>query len=148
MKKSTISALIILIPLITISSLLLIGFATATNQHTDSRYNQLSLDFHNQSVTIINGDYNISLSVSALRSVSINKILINPSNVTLVSLNGTAANTANQLNYHLNSGDYLQVNFLMPCTEAQLNQTAITIFTQQGMFYQEINLLRNPSEPI
>jgi hypothetical protein len=145
MKKSTINALIILIPLTTIGSLLLVGFAT-TNQFQGSRYIQISIDFHNQGVTIINGDYNISVSVSSLRSVSINKILINPSNVTSVSLNGTAVNIANPLNYHLNSGDYLQVNFLMPCTEAPSNQTAITIFTQQGTFYQEINLTQNPSD--
>ena len=143
MKKSSVSALIILIPLTIIGSLILVGIATATNQHTDCRYNQESIDFHNQSVTIINGDYNISVSVSALRSESINKIQINPSNVTSVSLNGTAVNIANPLNYHLNSGDYLQVNFLMPCTEAIPNQTAISIFTQQASYYQEINFTQN-----
>lgn len=147
MKKSIISALIILIPLITIGSLILVGIATSTNQHTDCRYNQESIDFQNQSVTIINGDYNISVSVSALQSVSINKILINPSNVTSVSLNGTAVNIANPLNYHLNSGDYLQVNFLMPCTGAAPNKTAISIFTQQASYYQEINFTQTPSEP-
>jgi hypothetical protein len=148
MKKSTMSALVFFIPLIVIGSLILVGFAASANQHTDCRYTQMSIDFHNQSLTISHGDYNISVSVSALRSVSVNKILINPSNVTSVSLNGAAVTIANPLNYHLNSGDYLQVNFLMPCIEASPNHTAITIFTQQGMYYQEIDFTQTPSEPI
>jgi hypothetical protein len=145
MKKSTVSALVFFIPLITIGNLILVGFAASANQHTDCRYNQMSIDFQNQSLTIINGDYNISISVSALRSVSVNKILINSSNVTSVSLNGTAVNMANLLNYHLNSGDYLQVNFLMPCSEASPNHTEITIFTQEGMFYQGIDFTQASS---
>jgi hypothetical protein len=151
MKKSTLSALIFFLPLIVIGSLILVGFAASSNQHTDSRYSQESIDIQNQGVTISNGYYNISYSVNAIRPITIDKIRINPSNITVqntnnkvsgitVYINNTAVNIANPLKYHLNSVNNLKVNVIIPCSEAYSNKTSITIFSPQGMFYQETAL--------
>ena len=145
------SALVFFIPLIVIGSLILVGFAASANQHTDCRYTQMSIDFHNQSLTISHGDYNISFSINALQSTITDKIRINPnvdenqstnneiSGLT-VYINSTAVNMRTSLNYHLNNGDHIQVNAIMPCTQAHSNEASITIFSPQCKFYQETTL--------
>lgn len=156
MKKSTINALVFIIPLLTLGSLLLVGFATS-NQFT-RRLCQPSIYSRDQSVTISNGDYNICYSVKALLPVTIDKILINPNVNTNYSanteigglaiyLNSTTVKMVTSLNYHLNSGDELQVNIIMPCTEAHSNEASITIFCLQGVESSLINLQQTPSEP-
>ncbi len=162
MKKSTISALIFFIPLITIGSLMLVGFATG-NQNQVPHPAPEAFDVQCQGFTISNGYYNISVSVDAMQSASIQKIIINPGNVEgeqaneeisglSTYLNGTAVNMAQALNYPVRSGDYLQVNFKMPYTEAYPNQTIVIIQTidSYGKYTTEmqgLNLTQTPSEP-
>jgi hypothetical protein len=115
------------------------------------------LDF--QSITKSNGYYNISLAINVLAPQSLDKLVIGPMNNTAgsiitskeevnslnMSLNGTAVDTAadmaKQLNYHLNSGDCVQVNFRLPCTEYSSNSTiGVDVFTSQAMYFQEMGL--------
>jgi hypothetical protein len=156
MRKTTITAFVFIIPLIVIGSLILIGIGTATNEHTDCR-NQESFDIENSSVTINNGNYNISYSVYAIRPITIDKIRINPCNITIPSansensgvtiyINSNLINIANPLDYHVNSKNSLQVNVIIPMTVVNSNETSIAIFTDQAMFYKAMNLVQNPSE--
>ncbi len=158
MKKSTISALVIIIPLITIVSISLIAYATGDrNQIPHPQY--VLYDIHCKSATVNNGEYNISVSVNATQSESIQKIILNPGDnkgeqaIEEISglntyLNGTAVSTELPLNYHVRSGDYLQVNFIVPYTEAYQNQTIFVIqSTDSGGPYtqiQTLNLTQNP----
>jgi hypothetical protein len=115
------------------------------------------LDF--QSITKSNGYYTISLAINASAPQSIDKIVIGPMNNTAgsiitskkevnslhMSLNGTAMDTAadlaKKLNYHLNSGDCVQVTFTLPCTEYASNSTiSVTVYTSQAMYYYETGL--------
>ena len=110
-----------------------------------------------QDVTVSNGNYNISVVLHATQSLTIQRILINPSvedeqAIEEVSglttyLNGTAVSMARPLSYHLRSGDYLQVNVIMPCTEAHQNQNDVTVLTSNpnGMYSLQLNLDQNPS---
>ena len=74
----------------------------------------LWLDF--PSITKSSGYYNICLAVNASTPQRIDKILINPEEVNGLNiyLNRTAVNISKSLNYQLNSGDSLQVNFTLP----------------------------------
>lgn len=159
MKKSTVSALIFIIPLITIGALILAGFATATNQNQDMRPAPMPFDIQCQGVTLNNGYYNISVSVNAVQSASIQKIVINPGNVegeqaveeisgVTTYLNGTAVNTAQALNYHIKSGDNLQVNFITTYNAVCENQTVFVIQASNPycMEGQGLNLTLTPAE--
>lgn len=157
MKKSTVSALIIIIPLIAIGSLIIGGVVTA-NKNQDLRPGSLFFGIQCQSVTASKGYYNISVSVIAMRSASIQKIIINPGDnegeqaieeISGVStyLNGTAVNMAQALNYPVRSGDYLQANFIMPYTAAYQNQTIFVIQAINPSPYtqmQSLNLTETP----
>jgi hypothetical protein len=145
----------------TIGSLLLVGFATATNQNQDLRPGQMPFDVQCKGVTISNGYYNISVSVNAMQSAGIQKIIINPGDlegeqaIEEISglntyLNGTAVNMVQALSDQIRSGDYLQVNFIMPYTAAYQNQMFFVIQATNPycLEMQTLNLTRTPSEPI
>ena len=95
-----------------------------------------------------------------MQSETIQKIIINPGNVEgeqateeisgiNTYLNGTAV-AAQALNYPIRSGDYLQVNFIMPYNWAYQNQTMFVIQTTNPYCYQGqfLNLTQNPSGSI
>ena len=154
MKKSTVSALVILIPLLIIGSLILVGVATASNRNM--RPGPMLFDAQCQGVAINSGYYNISVSVNAMQSANIQKIIINPADLEgeqaneeisglSTYLNGTAVSTSNPLNYHIRSGDCLQVNFIVPNTWAYQNQTMFVIQATNYVQMQGLNLTQNPS---
>lgn len=147
------SALIFIIPLTLIGSLLLVGFATVyqNNQWFPGPCPE-ALSFESQGTTKSNGYYNVSLAVNATLPARIDKLVIDPtsegicsemSNETLsgltIYLNRTAVSTAAPLNYQLNSGDNLQVNFLFPCVSCAPNSTMdITVFTSEAIYSEAI----------
>ncbi len=98
------------------------------------------ISVRNQGVTVSNGDYNISYSINARQSTTIDKILVKSSNVTdpsmttevsgaTVYINGTDVNIANPLDYRIDSGNNLQVNVIIPCPKAFSNEISISIFS-------------------
>jgi hypothetical protein len=112
------------------------------------------LDF--QSSTKSNGYYNISLAINASAPQSLDKLLMGPINNTdgsiikskggvnglSIYLNGTvvdmAVDLSKQLNYHLNSGDCVQVNFTLPCSEYASNSTmGVVVFTSKETYGTE-----------
>jgi hypothetical protein len=99
------------------------------------------------------GYCNISIAVNTSTPTRIDKILINPTNNSTSSIatgdvnglniyvNGTAVDITKSLNYHLNGGDNLQVNFTMPFSDYASNSTmGVTVFTSEGMYYKEMGL--------
>ena len=84
-----------------------------------------------QGATKGNGYYNISLAFSDVyNSERLDNILINPNsqeNVTGLTfyLNGTAVAPPNPPSYDLKSGDSLQVNFAVPCSEFASGSTML-----------------------
>jgi uncharacterized protein (TIGR02588 family) len=105
-----------------------------------------SLIIRNQGVTVSNGQYNISYSIKAQESSTIDKILIKQANITdpttsvavnkaTIYINGTTIKTTSQLNYQLNSGTNLQLSIIIPCTETSSNQKSLTIFAPNAMYY-------------
>ncbi len=76
-----------------------------------------------QGVTKNNGYYNITLAFTNVTdSETLNNILINPQISKTVTdstfyLNGTAINPQDPVSCNLNSGDSLQINLTLPCTE-------------------------------
>ena len=64
-------------------------------------------------------------------------------------LNGAAVNMAQPLDYPIKSGDYLQVNFIMPYTWVYQNQTMFVIQATNPycMEMQGLNLTQNQSGP-
>jgi hypothetical protein len=139
---------------------MLAAFATATNQNQDMRPGPMPFDIQCQGFTLSNGYYNISVSVNAIQSATIQKIIINPGNVegeqaneeisgVNTYLNGAAVSIEHPLSYNIRSGDYLQVNFIMPYTWAYQNQTIFVIqatdpYCLEG---QILNLTQTPSGP-
>jgi uncharacterized protein (TIGR02588 family) len=105
-----------------------------------------SLIIRNQGVTVSNGQYNISYSINAQESSTIDKIIIKQANVTdptanvavnkaTIYINGITLNKTSQMNYPLNSGSNLQLNIIIPFTETSSNQTSLTIFAPKAMYY-------------
>ncbi|XHH08476.1 MAG: hypothetical protein ACFCUE_13025 [Candidatus Bathyarchaeia archaeon] len=133
-----------LIALITVTS---ISLACAIDkQNYSMRPVPESLVIRNQGVTVSNGQYNISYSINAQESSTIEKILIKQANITdpttnvavnkvTIYINGTTMKTTSQLNYQLNSGSSLQLNIIIPCTATSSNQTSLTIYASKAMYY-------------
>ncbi len=160
MKKSIVSALIILIPLAIIGSLMLVSYATGDQNQVPHMPGE-TFDIQCQGFTVNNGYYNISVSVNAMQSENIQKIIINPGTVegeqateeisgVNTYLNGSAVSMAQALNYQIKSGDLLQVNFIMPYIWIYQNQTMFVIQTNNPYCYegQFLNLTQNPSGSI
>jgi hypothetical protein len=84
-----------------------------------------------QGVTKSNGYYNISLAFSNVYDPErLDNIVINPNsqeNITGLTfyLNGTAVAPPNPASYSLKSGDSLQVNFTVPCSEFASGSTML-----------------------
>ena len=106
-----------------------------------------SLIFCNQCVTVGNGVYNISYAISALESLTIDKILVKQTNITdpttntdingaTIYINSTTVDTTNPLNYLINCGNNFQLNFILPCTEIHSTEISIMIFSPQVMYYR------------
>lgn len=76
-----------------------------------------------QEVTRNNGYYNISLAFSNVTDpIRLDNILVNPNSDENIKdltfyLNGTALNAGDPARCNLKSGDSLQVNLTLPCTE-------------------------------
>ena len=76
-----------------------------------------------EGVTKNNGYYNITLAfINVTDSENLDNILVNPqSSKTVIDstfyLNGTAINPQDPVSCNLNSGDSLQINLTLPCTE-------------------------------
>jgi len=111
-----------------------------TNRNSQMRPVQEIITVGNQGVRVNNQDYNISYSINAQQSATIDKILVKSSNSTdpsantevrgaTVYINGTAVNIANPLDYRIDSGNNLQVNVIIPCTKAFSNETSILVFS-------------------
>jgi hypothetical protein len=143
MDKSEKSSVCIVILIVAVSLSIVVMFFE--NQYEEAHINfgpveeTVSLDF--QSVTRISGYYNICLAVNTSTPTTIDKLLINPEEVNGLNiyLNGIAVDMAKPLNYHLNSGDYVKVNFALPCTEyASNSRMGVTVFTSpHAMYYQQ-----------
>ena len=124
MKKSNLIALVCVIAAIGAISLSLVTLASInryeSNGYVDSHSSDSDFPYV-QGVTKSNGYYNISLAFSNVTDpIRLDNILINPNsqeNVTdlTIYVNGTTVNTY-PLSY-LHSGDSLQVNLTLPCTE-------------------------------
>ena len=158
MKKSTVSALIFIIPLMTIGSLMFAAYATGDQNQVPHMHGE-TFDIKCQGFTINNGYYNISVYVNAMQSVTI-QIIINPGTVegeqaneeisgVNTYLNGSAVSMGQALNYHIGSGDYIQMNFIMPYSWAYQNQTMFVIQTADNYtLMQGLDLTQTPSGPI
>ena len=124
MNKSTRTALICIICVVTA--------LTASFLTTDYIYRSRSSgvpDSHSQDlpniegVTKNNGYYNITLAfINVTDSETLDNILVNPqSSKTMTDstfyLNGTAINQQEPVSCNLKSGDNLQINLTLPCTE-------------------------------
>jgi hypothetical protein len=117
-----------------------------TNPHSTMRPVPPIIDVRNQGVTVSDGNYNISYSIKAQQSTTIDKILIKPRNIsdpssgtevkeTMVFINGTKMNTEKQLGYDLDSGSFLEVNAIIPCAKVLSNETSITIVSLEPYSY-------------
>jgi hypothetical protein len=117
-----------------------------TNPHSTMRPVPPIIDVSNQGVTVSDGNYNISYSIKAQQSTTIDKILIKPRNIsdpssgtevkeTMVFINGTKMNTEKQLGYDLDSGSILEVNAIIPCAKVLSNETSITIVSLEPYSY-------------
>ena len=73
MKKSTITALVIIIPIIALGSLILEGLATA-NQNQFMGPGQEALNIAPQGITVNSGLYNISVAINACAPAKITKL--------------------------------------------------------------------------
>ena len=97
-----------------------------------------------QGVTKNNGYYNITLAFTNVTdSETLNNILINPQISKTVTdstfyLNGTAINPQDPVSCNLNSGDSLQINLTLPCTEFPSGST-ITLQVMGEQFRQRQN---------
>jgi hypothetical protein len=105
--------------------LTLVSLACILNRHEsygqgDSHSSDLP---YVQGVTKSNGYYNISLAFSKVADpIRLDNILVNPHSEEPIKdltfyLNGTAVNVEDPARYSLKSGDSLQVNLTLPCTE-------------------------------
>lgn len=124
----------------------LIFACVETNLHSTMRPVPPIIDVSNQGVTVSDGNYNISYSIKAQQSTTIDKILIKPRNSSdasscievkesMIFINGTKMNTE-KLGYGLDSGSILEVNAIIPCTTKVLsNETSITIVTFEPYSY-------------
>lgn len=156
MKKLHCAVIIAVILIFTVISGLALN-VLASNQRVLTGPEQEGIDIHCQDVSISNGYYNVSVSVDAIQSMSIYKILINPANVSAISfedreqakeeiggvntyINSTAVSMAHPLNYQINSGDHIEVNFIIPCIGANQSQMVINIFTNSAEYWYQVNL--------
>ncbi len=116
-----------------------------TNLHSTMRPVPPIIDFSNQAVTVSDGNYNISYSIKAQQSTTIDKITFKTRNSsdpishteikeTMIFINGTKMNTE-KLGYNLDSGSILEVNAIIPCTKIPSNETSITIVTLEPYSY-------------
>jgi hypothetical protein len=133
MKKSKMLASVCIIAAIGAVCSSVVTFA-ALSQHESqvgSSVNRSSDYPYFQGVTKSNGYYNISLAFSKVYdSERLDNIIINPNsqeNITGLTfyLNGTAVVAPNPASYNLKSGDSLQVNFTVPCSEFASGSTML-----------------------
>jgi len=134
MNKLTIAGLVFVILL----AALCMGWAVlAENSQPQftGRPVQEGLQIEPKVMTKNNNLYNISLTINAFETETINKLQLNVNLTGLTTyVNGTTVNTANPLQIKLNSGDLIQVNFTMPCDEySSVNE--ITVISTDAMYY-------------
>lgn len=152
-KKASVCILVILAAFI--FSILAMSFVNQYEQmHNGMDLGQETVLLDFQSLTRSNGNYNVCLAINTSTPTTLDKLVIGPLNNTAGSiitskevnslniyLNGTARDMAEPLNYHLNSGDCVQVIFSLPCTEYASNSTVgIAVFTSQAEYFQETAL--------
>jgi hypothetical protein len=118
---------------------------------------QPGLEINSKVASVSNGNYNISVSIHALKSSTVQRILVNPGNFEgeqfieasglSTYLNGTAVSMARPVSYQLKSGDYLQVNVIMPFVEARQSQNEVTLSTSNPhcTYWLMLNLDQNPT---
>ncbi len=109
------------------------------NLHSTTRPVRPIIDVSNQGIAVSDGNYNISYSIKAQQSTTIDKIQIKSRNIsdpishtevkeTMIFVNGTKMNTE-KIGYDLDSGSILEVNAIIPCTKVLSNETSIIIVT-------------------
>ncbi len=103
---------------------------------------QESLNLQVQGISQNSGYFNVSLLIvnqgSSLQKLD--KIQMHGTSV-VTFINGTEIIDPNQMSYGFKSADTLQVNLITPIANYTPNETvAITVYTQQASYYQEINL--------
>jgi hypothetical protein len=148
MKKSTVGYLIFTVTLLALSCLLIVEYVTADNLTTGIGFESLGLG--QMDATQNNGYYNVSLPVSANGPVEINKFVLNPYNASIPSSEQAAGVTAyvndtrvsaSESRLKLDNGDFIQVDFIVPCSDFPLNATiGATIYTPEGLYYKETTL--------
>lgn len=102
------------------------------------------LNIEPQGIATKGGICNISLEINAWFPAIINKLQLNQDITGLTTyVNGTTVNTANPLQIKLNEGDFIQVNFTMPCTEYSsicgITVFGISVFTNNAMYFRELS---------
>ena len=114
------------------SSVITFAAISQHESHGGLFVNSRSSDYpYFQGVTKSNGYYNISLAFSNVTdSERLDNVLINPNsqdNITDLTfyLNGTTIDAPNPAAYNLKSGDSLQVNFTVPCSEFASGSTML-----------------------
>jgi hypothetical protein len=124
-----------------------------TNLHSTIRPVPEVIQVTNQGITVIDGNYNISYSIKAQQSTTIDKILVNPRNITGTSsntevnkpaifVNGIKVDMAKPLGYNLDSGNILQVNAIIPCAQVLSNEASITVVSLEPYcYYYAITML-------
>lgn len=151
MKKPSLATLTILVLAAVFVGLILAGLVMAQeNQPWFPGPEPESISLNLGTVTIANGYYHVPLTVTDTTSTKIDKLEISPAdNGTLAAdkagitatVNGTATSIGNPLNYKLNSGDKLQINFALPTSEYTSNTTiSATVYSPQAMYYEEARL--------
>lgn len=153
MKKSSKAHLVIVFFAAVFLGLVLTSLTWASqnqNAYMGPGQESVSLNFGN--ITQANGYYHVPLTVQDKSPTKIDKIEISPagdgtsetsqaSADLTVTVNGTAINIVNPLNYKLNSGDSLQISFLLPTSQYASNTTiTATVYATKAMYYAEAQL--------
>lgn len=139
MNKLTIAGLIFVMLLAALCTVWVVLAENSQPQFT-GRPVQEGLAIEPTAKTKNNDLYNVSLTINAFDTQTINKLQLNENITGLTTyVNGTSVNTANPLQIKLNSGDLIQVNFTMPCAEySSVNE--IMVISTDALYYMGLPL--------
>ena len=88
------------------------------------------------------GYFNVALSIvnQGGRLEKVDEIQLHGTSA-LTYINGTEIVDPSHMSYNFKSNDIIQINLITPIANYTANETvSITVYTQQAMYYQEVNL--------
>ena len=113
------------------------------NLHSTMRPVPPFIDVSNQGVTVSDGNYNISYSIKAHQSTTIDKILVKSRNISDPSscIEVKETMVLEKIGYDLDSGSIIEVNAIIPCAKVLSNETSITIVSLEPYSYNYLTTI-------